>query len=434
MTGTITVPGITGIRRYGSLRVKAAAKLPSTLSPTRKITLPVEIVERTIELYVTGHLQGDAVPFSAIEALSQVSHTIRQTVFRYYFRRVSPNTPRHWAGTFYILARISSESLRKGSLKGFHWVRSLSASAATICHSPERLLLLESLTNLSLDLSHEGITSQAHAMMKRVFGLVNPTTSRMCSSLRSLRLTKVAYIDKRILEMIAHAFPHLQHLYLEATSRLELTCCANCYEDSLTLTQHSPVPRYFPVVQSLADTFGSALKVMKDLQHLHLGIFLSSEHYIENHLHHALDAGAHAMWRWDAICVCETCQDAAESVHRDELLACLRIAQYVPTLKTIGWSTCCGTSIHGELSLDGVDAVPQESMISMALIEPSFSSERESENDNRDASSDSGSGTTTETSDKGDDGVLPCIWMDERHTVVCNIVREAGRVKVKAKN
>jgi hypothetical protein len=285
MTTTLTTPALVGIRRYASLKVRSAPTISSTVTQMPRTVLPFEVLDRTIELYVDEYRKGDTpVPFAAINALSQVSHTIRQTVFRYFFRRVSANNPRHWAGIFYVLARIKANSLLKnGPLIGFRWVRygvflrlivahipinslkrrmslsfsssrALSASAATICHSPERLLLFETLASLSLDLSHEGITSQAHAM-KRIFGLINPTTSQMCSSLRSLRLTKVAYIDKRILEMIAYAFPYLQDLYLETTSRMQLSCCSNCYEDSLTLTQHSPIPRYFPIVQSLAVSF-----------------------------------------------------------------------------------------------------------------------------------------------------------------------------------
>ena len=163
---------------------------------------------------------------------------------------------------------------------------------------------------------------------------------------------------------------------------------------------------------------------MDALQHLHLGIFLSSEHFLENHLHHALNL--FGLWRWDAIPACEKCRGTAESIHRDELLASLRIAQYVPSLKTIGWSTCCGSEMHGEISLEGVDRVPKETMLTMPLLDPSFVTKQRIGDEGED------SGISETWLEASDDGALLPLWQDETQTVIVQIAREDGRVKVKS--
>ena len=89
-----------------------------------------------------------------------------------------------------------------------------------------------------------------------------------------------------------------------------MSCCWACFEDSSSAVVHSPVPNHFPTVASLTvrssaryplivetllqSEFTKALKPLTKLTHLHLGIFLSDEDMLENHIDHYDSPGAYS--------------------------------------------------------------------------------------------------------------------------------------------
>ncbi|TFK25107.1 hypothetical protein FA15DRAFT_559556, partial [Coprinopsis marcescibilis] len=310
--------------------------------------LPSELLDLIIGLYVHGcRLSSPSQYFNDIKALSLVSYDIRQTVFRHFFRDILPTSSRHWDGILNILDAQSTTRTLSHSRGGFYWVRyGPFLRLGSIKAYPKKLQPLHCLAylrRLSIDLVHEGVNTQAHSMKGFLSGLNAVPQLDISLNLQSLSLTKVAYIDVYLLKMIVGAFPALHELSIETTSRLELKCCPNCYEDSLTRTIHSPIPRQVASIEALTQQYGSVLRGLKYLKRLHLGVFLSSEEYIENHIAHVSN-WADMQWRFEAMPSCPICRQSLEVIRRDELLASLRMAQYVGALESVGWSTCCGTA------------------------------------------------------------------------------------------
>ena len=95
-----------------------------------------------------------------------------------------------------IWAHISRQEFERLMYASFFLTyRSLTVSAALVNLSAQRLLLFEHLTTLTMDFSHEAITTQGHGL-KRILSQITPATSRMCASLRSLQgLTSAIQFD-----------------------------------------------------------------------------------------------------------------------------------------------------------------------------------------------------------------------------------------------
>lgn len=128
--------------------------------------------------------------------------------------------------------------------------------------------------------------------------------------LTSLALTGLWRIDVFLLSVITRGFPGLVSLHLSCSEHLDVSCCWACFEDSSSAVVHSPVPNHFPTVASLTvrssaryplivetllqSEFTKALKPLTKLTHLHLGIFLSDEDMLENHIDHYDSPGAYS--------------------------------------------------------------------------------------------------------------------------------------------
>ena len=83
------------------------------------------------------------------------------------------------------------------------------------------------------------------------------------------------------------------------------------------------------------DAFGEALKPLRKLEDLFLGIYLSDEEVLYQHIAHANHADeAHGP---DECPLC-TCFHA-EYVREVELLAGAELARYLPSLEIVSWST-----------------------------------------------------------------------------------------------
>ena len=72
------------------------------------------------------------------------------------------------------------------------------------------------------------------------------------SNITSLTMTAVPRLDAHLLKIIAQTFPLLVDLHLSSVESLNMDCCPNCFEDSLTLSSHSPIPEIYHNVEILA--------------------------------------------------------------------------------------------------------------------------------------------------------------------------------------
>lgn len=66
---------------------------------------------------------------------------------------------------------------------------------------------------------------------------------------------------------------------------------------------------------------------------------MSPEKLVESHSDHS-ELDPIAGWGWDAIVDCKICKRFARGVRHDELVASSTMAQYLKSLKSMGWSTC----------------------------------------------------------------------------------------------
>jgi hypothetical protein len=66
---------------------------------------------------------------------------------------------------------------------------------------------------------------------------------------------------------------------------------------------------------------------------------LSPEKLLESHSDHS-ELDPVAGWGWDTIVDCKICKRFAKGVRHDELVVSSTMAQYLKSLKSIGWSTC----------------------------------------------------------------------------------------------
>ena len=135
-----------------------------------------------------------------------------------------------------------------------------------VLRSPEDLLNFSQLQSLTLDFGSEGLNTQFDCVQK-LFGVFSSSLESpsnvseifersfshgITQSLKKLTISKLPCVNQHLLKKIACTFPNLVSLDLESTSRLELNCCSACYEDSLSLTMHSPVTRKFRSTEDIA--------------------------------------------------------------------------------------------------------------------------------------------------------------------------------------
>ncbi|KAG6874695.1 hypothetical protein C0992_006937 [Termitomyces sp. T32_za158] len=89
----------------------------------------------------------------------------------------------------------------------------------------------------------------------------------------------------------------------------------------------------------MANAYAAALKPLKYLENLHLGVFLSDDLLLSSHISHVMeeDTPQPLLQDWSE---CRQCFDGiATDIRRRELEASIVIGQKLRTLKTIGWSS-----------------------------------------------------------------------------------------------
>ncbi|PBK65903.1 hypothetical protein ARMSODRAFT_1087143 [Armillaria solidipes] len=274
--------------------------------------------------------------FAFIRSFTLASSSFRKIAFRRYLSRLTLNTLSQLDSTFRLLL-----SLEKVPVVGaFSWVRTVHAPSGILSAQPyaSQLRFLTNLDELSINCNHEGFSTY-----QQRFKLIcaNLTSRSSIMSLTTLTLTALPRIETNLLQRIAQSFPSIVNLYLSCTERLNFSHCWYCLEDSLTCTMHSPVPERYLEVQDLATAFANALKPLKNLTHLHLGVFLSHEDLVYSHMQHAPRYLGHPE-TVSAPDECDICADHAKDVRMDELAASLIIAQKIRALQTIGWSSFFG--------------------------------------------------------------------------------------------
>ncbi|KAJ6591596.1 hypothetical protein DFH09DRAFT_179185, partial [Mycena vulgaris] len=308
--------------------VQNAGKRPSP-------TLPAELHDRIIELaleFRNVHPTSLGSNFEVIASLMLVSIQFRAFALRHYFRHIilpesSGKKQSPWNGLC---------SLEERTGECFTWVRSLRASSTTLTfHSAQRLAALTHLQELSVDLRTEGLFTQQPVLKRICRDLLSSSTHNASHTLTMLTLTSLPRIDIPLLRLIAISFPRLFDLHLGCTERLDLHCCWSCYEESLGVTIHSPVPDMFSRSRDMAVAFASILQPLKLLTHLHLGVYLSDEMLLHVHLDHG-QAEIEFPFGPEQ---CLLCEEAATEVRLRELAAGLELAQHLKALRTVGFSS-----------------------------------------------------------------------------------------------
>ncbi|KAG9223895.1 hypothetical protein CCMSSC00406_0004489 [Pleurotus cornucopiae] len=211
-------------------------------------------------------------------------------------------------------------------------------------------------------MDNEGLSTQHLLMKKFLKHLYRPTTGSPYFALTALKLTSLARIDVPLLRLISKNTPALVHLHVSCTERLWYECCWNCYTDNAECFIHSPIPDMFIDADDLARQFSLALKPLTKLTHLHMGIFLTQESYLYEHVAHARYEQSYPPDECD-VCTKTTLQtpfidsdlsddhpknnaldtlDPAAEMEAMELRASLIFAKNIRSLTRISWSSWLG--------------------------------------------------------------------------------------------
>ncbi|KAF7309794.1 Deacetylase sirtuin-type domain-containing protein [Mycena indigotica] len=290
-------------------------------------SLPPELVDLIIQLLVHSH-GSTASPalFSQLAPLTLVSTLFRRITLHQFFRRIVllEIDPRKANSEWNRLLRLL---LSLNDRDCYSWVRCLLVTSRALIGPFElaRLSELSHLVQLSIDFATEGLATQKFAM--HLVADAPPT-------LNILILTSLPSVNIPLLRLVASRFPYLTRLHLSTTERLDCHCW-NCYEESLGCTMHSPIPSMFSDAQHLSIVFARILQPLKLLTFLHLGIFLSDETLIDEHIRHAEQPNTAAFGPEQ----CVICDNVAEQVRLRELTAALDFAQHLKSLRTIGFSS-----------------------------------------------------------------------------------------------
>ncbi|KAF9485527.1 hypothetical protein BDN70DRAFT_847856 [Pholiota conissans] len=346
------------VRRYGSTggyRLRLRSSIDTAIEASKydlpALRVPMEMLEEIIEQYATVILAPaigeNAYPGSQKTAykmlfapLTLVSKDFRHLALREFFRILVFSTTEDSTGLLKFLDLLEAQYATKGRFGGYRWVRFLSAPSFLIPPNIRCLQNLNHLEELRVDFSHSGLILQRSCIGQLFSSLAASQNS--VQNLTSLKLTELPRVDAQLLGYIAKGLPNLVRLHCTSTESLDLDCCANCYEDSMSRINHSPVPDIFPDVIRLANAFGSALVPLKNLTHIFFGIYLSPSDMLEMHTTHAPDDTTCSI-TVESVYNCAQCVIIYEKLTKQrELLTSLIVAHYLESLKTISWSSCFG--------------------------------------------------------------------------------------------
>ncbi|KAJ7155396.1 hypothetical protein C8R43DRAFT_884454 [Mycena crocata] len=308
-------------------------------------TLPAELLDRIIELALQFPSSARITNLSLFAASSWL---FRSLAFRHFYRHIQLSSESQVKRIFTLLASLNEKTGEDCST----WIRSLCAPSKTLLFHSAQLGALTHLETLSIDLYSEGLVTQ-HPCLKRIcLELLSSPIENASHKLTMLTLTSLPHLDVPLLRLIGNNFPCLIDLHLSCTERLDLTCCWHCYEESLGLTIHSPIPEVYPDSTAMIGAFASVLRLLTQLTHLHLGIYLSDENLIPSHIDHGERERQPPFGPEE----CIICDEAAAEIQLRELAAGLQLAQYLKALRTVGFSSffddshsdsTCGSRVSG---------------------------------------------------------------------------------------
>ncbi|KAF9219744.1 hypothetical protein BS17DRAFT_760427 [Gyrodon lividus] len=220
---------------------------------SRKRSLPIELIEYIFELFFRRYPS-----FRSIQPFSKANSQFRTVALRRYMISLRIDSARQLVSLEKMHVSMLSRSEARESV-GFDWI------------------------NLHISFAADGRSTQKNRL-SHIFN--TPLMNVPMTHLTTLTFTGLWRIDTALLGIISTAFPELTTLRLSCSEHLDVSCCWACFEESSSAVIHSPIPNHFSTASKLTTDFSKALKPLSKLTDLHLGIFLSDEEMLENHLEH----------------------------------------------------------------------------------------------------------------------------------------------------
>ncbi|KAJ3777651.1 hypothetical protein FB446DRAFT_633629 [Lentinula raphanica] len=285
--------------------------------------IPLELIEHVLSFLPWGICTRSTLSFAFTSGFALASRTFREMVFKAFFRSISLQDA-CWKRTLKI---VSIARDRTHDTIGFTLIRSIYAPLSSM------KINFHGLRHLRLNFEQEGLQTQ-HPICQRLF------PNLASSKLSCLVIDMLPRIDRTLLSSISKSFPCLESLKLSVTGRLtiERACfCWCCFEDVLECCCHSPIPDSHGDVELLAKTYATALQPLCDLIELQLGVLLSEERMIYQHMVHSneQDNDSIVTSPYD----CTVCGNYKHEVRSREGVASKIIFQSLPNLRQMKWST-----------------------------------------------------------------------------------------------
>ncbi|KAL5492439.1 hypothetical protein ACEPAI_3886 [Sanghuangporus weigelae] len=316
------------LSRRSSFRVSKCSTSPSPLKTARAYTnciFPAEILEFIVqEAYNSDH------SFAAISGFASASYAFRQIALRYVYAHVHIGSRKRWTDGMPDVRELS------------RWVRSL-------CAAFQALSVPEAVNLRSFRLLravHITFKTETLANIHRTTFLL---LENLPAEITELKLTDLPDVNMKMLYEIAQRFRALRSLEVNCAERLDSTCCWDCFEESSSCIWHSPIPGLFADPEEFTIALRNILRPLSKLEHLHLGVFLSTEDILFEHFTHAHhfcgDGCVHAKPfgpEWCTICF----ERYAEDVRLAELQATLMLAQILKELRSMTWASFFGRQLQ----------------------------------------------------------------------------------------
>ncbi|KAJ3902439.1 hypothetical protein F5879DRAFT_805430 [Lentinula edodes] len=292
--------------------------------------IPLELIELVFSFLPWGICTRSTLSLALTSGFALASRTCRQIVFKYFFRSIWLQDA-CWSR---IIKILSISQARARSSDGFTVIRGLYTNPAHIIKDCMELRRLTDLQYLCLDFGKEGLQTQ-HPVCQRLF------PNFASSKLSDLAIDMIPRIDRTLLSFISTTFPCLKTLKLSVTGRLTVDrecICWCCFEDVLECCMHSPIPDSYGDADLLAESYAAALQPLHQLTKLQLGIFLSDERMIYEHIAHPAEDNE-ANYIATSPYNCAICDVFRQEVRAKEEFASGIVFQNLPNLCQIKWST-----------------------------------------------------------------------------------------------
>ncbi|KAJ3745777.1 hypothetical protein DFH05DRAFT_1051885 [Lentinula detonsa] len=291
--------------------------------------IPLELIELVLSFLSWGICTRSTLSQAFISGFALASRTFREIVFKNFFRSIFLQDA-CWDRTLKLL---SISQARGRNSDGFVLIRALDTCPMYIAKDCLELRRLTGLEHLRLNFEKEGLQTQ-HPICQRLF------PNLASSKLSSLIIDMIPRIDRTLLSLISRSFPCLKVLKLSVTERLtiERDCfCWCCFEDVLECCVHSPIPDSYGDVSLLAQSYAAALQPLFQLIELQLGVFLSEERMVYQHMMHPDEQGTNCIATSPSTCT--ICEMFSHEIRIQEQIASRIVFQNLPNLRQIRWST-----------------------------------------------------------------------------------------------